>query len=366
MSPFDRATATDRTLTRRALWVLCCAMSLSVACGEAEPSGPTFVLGGSGGTGGTAGSGGVVGSGGSGGSAGTGASAGSGSGGDGGMSGTGGSGAVGGGSGGTSGGCATSALCHTCPDRLLCDTDNDCAFSGYVCVASGCDTLEGAAIKQCQPSRGGSCVDEGECPNTSDYDCINVGAGGKRCVRVTPGCDPANETYDCVPGFSCEGGACVDRRVPCDNYLDCPKNHVCSVTPTASFCVRVFRTCHRDEDCAGFGTFCADIDNDGEKECAGELGSSGEPCVNAVDCGGSAPVCEAGASGTNASCGDFGLCTGDQCDSGFECVALWQDGRSECVPVGGSCDQVSDCPLQQVCAASRSGNPPSCQAGTAP
>ncbi|MGB5680232.1 MAG: hypothetical protein WBM47_00165, partial [Polyangiales bacterium] len=290
-----------------------------------------------------------------------------GSGGDGGMSGTGGSGAVGGGGmGGAVGDCATNALCHTCPDRLLCDTDDDC-FGGYVCIASGCDTLQGAAIKQCQPSRGGSCVDEGECPNTSDYGCINVGSAGKRCVRVTPGCDPANETYDCVPGFSCEGGVCVDRRVPCDTYQpDCPKNHVCSVTPTASFCVRVFRTCHRDEDCAGFGSFCADIDNDGEKECAGELGSSGEPCVNAVDCGGSAPVCEAGASGTNASCGDFGLCTGDQCDSGFECVALWQDGRSECVPVGGSCDQVSDCPPQQVCAASRSGNPPSCQAGTAP
>lgn len=267
--------------------------------------------------------------------------------------------------GGSMGACATNALCHSCPDRFLCDTDDDCAFSGYVCIPSGCETHGGAAIKACQPSRGGSCGTDAECPNTSDYDCISVGAGGKRCVRTSPGCTPSTEAYDCVPGFSCEGGSCVDRRVPCDDYLDCPKNYVCSTTPTANFCVRVFRTCHQDEDCAGFGAFCADIDDDGVKECAGELGSSGQPCENA-DCGGPAPVCEAGASGITAACGDFGLCTGNECDSGFECVALRQDGRGECVPISGSCDQVTDCPLQQVCAASRSGNPPSCQAGTAP
>ena len=371
MNVAKRSSRTASGFGARRLGLLCGALALALACGESA-SQVAPGSGGSGGTGGTGGSAGGVGTGGSGGAGGS--AGGSGTGGtagdpgSGGIAGTGGSGGMSntGGSGGDSGACATNALCHTCPEQFLCDTDDDCAFGGWVCVASGCETHQGAPIRQCQPSRGGSCVDESECPNASDYDCINVGAGGKRCVRVTSGCTPANEAYDCVPGFSCESGACVDRRVPCDDYRDCPKSHVCSVTPTANFCVRVFRTCHADADCAGFGTFCADIDDDGVDECAGELGSSGEPCLNDVSCGPQA-VCEPGATGTNSSCGDFGLCLGDgDCGDGFECVDLWQDGRSECVPEGGSCDQITDCPLQEVCAASRSGNPPSCQSGTAP
>ena len=272
-----------------------------------------------------------------------------------------------GGAGGVSGPCATNALCHTCPDQFLCNTDSDCAFSGYVCVESGCSTHEGAPIKQCQPSRGGSCIDENDCPNTMDYDCIPVGAGATRCVRVTPGCSPVTESYDCVPGFSCEGGNCVDRRVPCDDYQDCPKSHVCSTTPTASFCVHVYRTCHADEDCGGFGSLCADIDNDGTKECAGEISGSGDACLSSACTDPSAPVCEAGVTGTTAACGDYGLClTNNDCDTGFECVGLWQDGRKECVRTNGSCDQVTDCPVQQVCAAPRAGGPPSCQRGIAP
>ena len=158
----------------------------------------------------------------------------------------------------------------------------------------------------------------------------------------------------------------MDRRVPCEDYLDCPKSHVCSTTPTASFCVRVYRTCHEDEDCAGFGSFCDDIDGDGTKECAGEIGGAGSACVNTM-CSGTAPVCEAGVTGTTAVCGDYGLCrTNNDCDTGFECVGLWQDGRRECVPPGGSCDQVTDCSLREVCAAPRGGGPPSCQAGSAP
>ena len=73
--------------------------------------------------------------------------------------------------------CVTNALCHTCPDQFLCDTDDDCAFSGYVCVASGCETGQGVPIKQCQPSRGGSCTNVADCPNSTDYECIPVGAG---------------------------------------------------------------------------------------------------------------------------------------------------------------------------------------------
>ncbi len=368
MSDFPKPRFAAPRVSSGSLGVLCGVLALALACGDSTPpaagGGGTGGRGGSGGSGGTAGAGAAGGAGGEAGAGGTGGTAGVG-----GMLGTGGvagSGGVAGG-GGAGAECVTNALCHTCPDRFLCDSDEDCSFSGYVCIASGCTTGGGQAIKQCQPSRGGSCADVSECPNESDYECMPVGASGNRCVRVAPGCDPVNEAYDCAPGFSCENGACVDRRVPCVDYNDCPKSHVCSTTPTASFCVRVFRTCHINQDCAGFGTFCADIDGDLIKECAGELGTSGEPCINQTDCG-SGLVCEPGASGTRSTCGDFGLCRNSgECSAGFECVELWQDGRKECVPSGGSCSTSTVCPAQQICASDRRfGNPPSCQAGTAP
>ena len=262
--------------------------------------------------------------------------------------------------------CITNALCHTCPDQFLRDTDDDCTFSGYICVASGCETHGGQPIKQCQPSRGPSCVEDADCPNTNDYACLTVGAGSKRCVRVETGCDPATETIDCPPGFSCESSECVDRRLPCDSYLDCPKSHVCTATPVSDYCIRTHRTCNEDADCTGFaqaGSFCADVDGDGTRECVGELGSSGEGCVNA-DCGGGDPVCEVGAAPSSASCGTYGLClVNTDCGAGFVCVDLSQDGRSECVPMGGTCDKVTDCPQNQVCASPRNGGSPSCQTG---
>ncbi len=371
------------SIARHGLWSLgMVSLALLVGCGDAGTSVPR----GTGGTGGTGGSGGVgasggtgtggmVGTGGTGGMVGTGGMGGTGGTGGmtgtGGMVGTGGTGGTGGTAGtGGSGGtppCMTNALCHTCPTQFLCDTDNDCAFSGYVCVDSGCDTNQGQPIKQCQPSRGGSCIDDMDCPNVLAYDCIPVGAGGNRCVRVIDGCEGVNESYDCPFGFSCEGGTCVDRRVPCNSYLDCPKSHICRVTPTADFCVRTFQTCHQDEDCAGLGDFCADIDNDGTKECAGEM--AGSPCVNASCPSSAAPVCEVGAVATDVACGDYGLCRfNSDCDTadGFECVSLWQDGRKECVRAGGTCNQVTDCALQQVCASPRSGGVPSCQDGSVP
>jgi hypothetical protein len=254
----------------------------------------------------------------------------------------------------------------------LCETDLNCALPGYVCVDSGCKTDEGAAIKQCQPSRGVSCRDE-PCPS-ADYACIAVGGGLERCVRVTPGCLPATETYDCPPGFSCEDFACVDRRMPCDSIFDCPKSHVCNFTPVSQYCIRTHRTCRADEDCwapLAAGSFCADVDNDGTKECVGERG--GKACVNSDCVKASAPVCEAGGDETVAACGQYGLCqTGGDCVDGFECVGLWQDGRKECVETPRTplpddyCQKVTDCPLQQVCAAPRSGGPPSCQSGSAP
>jgi hypothetical protein len=66
-------------------------------------------------------------------------------------------------------------------------------------------------------------------------------------------------------------------------------------------------------------------------------------------------------------CGQYGLCLDDaDCAAGFSCLGLWPDGRKECVPGGGSCSSVTDCPVQQVCASPREGGAPSCQAGYQP
>ena len=342
----------------------CMLLSLVFGCGDADTP-PVYIgpgTGGSTGSGGASGMGGISGTGGATGTGGT---------------------ASTGGTGG-SGGVATKSICTalTPPVLDLCETDLDCAFSGYVCVDSGCKTDEGAPIKQCQPSLGRSCAEKTDCSRTNPnaYACIPVGLSPKRCVRGDSGCDFATETYDCPPGFSCEENAgenaCVDRRIPCDSTFDCPKSHVCTTTPVASYCTRTHRTCHEDTDCGGFaaaGSFCADVDNDEDetKECVGELG--GDACINNSDCvTASAPVCETGGDETVATCGDYGLCLSDSdcdVDSGFRCVGLWQDGRKECVLMPPTplpqnyCDQVTDCPPQQVCAAPRNGGPPSCQAG---
>lgn len=353
--------------------VMAAFISLLAGCGDAAPPAVYIGGGGSGGSGGTAGVGATGGSGGEGGFGSGGA------GGSGGVAGHAGEGGTGGddtvcGSGGTGGGsglCVTTALCHTCPDSFLCDTDDDCSFSGYLCVASGCTTNQGAPIKQCLPSWAPSCQSVDECPNATDYDCIQVGSGSSRCVRIDGSCDPATESYDCAPGFSCEGTSCVDRRVPCESYLDCPKSHICHASPNASFrfCAPVHRTCHRDEDCSwlgvSFGRYCADVDGDLDRdECAGEsISSPGAACVSSDCQTNAAPVCEAGLGGTS-ECGQYGLClTNDDCVSGFECLGLGLDGRKECVPINGSCDRSSECPLGQVCAAPRRGGLPSCQPG---
>jgi hypothetical protein len=337
-------------------------------------AGSTSGAGGAGGTGGIAGAsgasgaGGTSGSGGAGGAGGTGASGTGGSGGNGGSAGVGGMTGTGGtaGVGGSQAPCTTSILCRSCPSEGFCDTNDDCSV-GSVCIESGCDSLEGSPLKQCVFAGGDACLSNATCP--AGRECTDVPGEGKRCVKTTTTCDT---TFDCVLGFSCEGGNCVDRRVPCIQDVDCPKNHTCVGATGSGLCLRIQQGCLEEVDCIGLAPRCENIDGDadGNKECAGVFDPnqpSPSACVNSDCTDASAPVCETAATGSATQCGQYGLCLDDTgCAAGFSCLELWPDGRKECVPSGGSCSSFSDCPIQQTCAAPREGGAPSCQAGYQP
>lgn len=258
--------------------------------------------------------------------------------------------------------CQTGALCARCPeDDVVCGSDTDCSI-GFNCIESGCATNESVPIKTCALAPAGFCITDAECG--PDRVCTDLGDEGFRCVKTTPGCDSG---FDCVTGFSCEGGACVDRRVPCFLDDDCPKSLICEAVGLSNFCQRVHQTCVGELDCAGIAPRCEDIDGDGRSECAG----SPEPnapspvaCLNSDCTAPDAPVCEVSQASSTSVCGQYGLCLDDgDCVDGFECVGLWPDGRKECVPAGGSCSHITDCPVRQVCASPRTGGVPSCQGG---
>ena len=285
--------------------------------------------------------------------------------GDGGIGGDAGSGGAGGvgGAGGSQPACVTSVLCLACPADALCETSQDCS-TGFTCVESGCDTLDGAPISHCVFAGGGACETTANCG--PERECVDVPGEGKRCVKMTPGC---SSDSDCVLGFACEDDACVDRRVPCILDRDCPKSHLCHRFDATAFCRRMHQSCDNEFDCADIAPRCDDIDGDGTNECAGAFNPNVAPaqaCLNSM-CSGSSPVCEVGDDSGFTDCGQYGLCAGaGDCADGFECVGLWLDGRSECVPTGGSCSHISDCPERQVCASPRDGGAPSCQMGYQP
>ncbi len=304
------------------------------------------------------------------GGAGTGATGGdAGTGGSGATGGAAGSGGVGGsvGTGGTGGTprytCVTSALCATCPTERLCETSDDCAEGGG-CIESGCATEEGASIKQCAYAMSGACNTELDCSSGSQ--CIDVPGEGKRCVRTDPGCSAESHCYE---GFDCEAGTCADRRVGCAFDSDCPMNHVCETAENdGKQCVRVHQPCNEEFDCAGIAPRCADVDGDGQTECAGtpDPNVPSAACLNSDCTSADAPVCEISGIGAATVCGDYGLCRADDdCDTaeGFICVELGLNGRKECVLAGGTCESSSDCPPNEICGAPRSGGAPSCHGG---
>lgn len=252
--------------------------------------------------------------------------------------------------------CETSALCPSCPDpEALCDQNDPCPV-GEVCLSTGCENFS-----RCFVIGGGACEGDADCTDPA-YECdTTIG----RCLRKDAGCDDSN---DCVAGFACENGTCVDRRVPCVFGVDCPHGYTCFfASADQRFCRRVTRPCADDLDCLVLGVPCGDADGDGANECMPSL-TPNEPepvsCDVSQCTDPSVPVCEIGESGTVATCGRFGPCSAAvQCAADFECRDLWGDGRKECVSGPGSCVDSRACAPQTVCASPRSGGPPMCIGG---
>lgn len=254
--------------------------------------------------------------------------------------------------------CETSTLCPSCPDQdALCDAENPCP-TGEVCLSTGCEELS-----RCFQIGGGACGNDDDCADP-DYRCD---ATVFRCLRTEPGC---TDSVDCVPGFACEQGVCVDRRVPCATADDCPHGYTCfSADVDQRFCRRVTRPCADDFDCLALSVPCGDADGDGASECMPSLlpilpdpvSCDISQCVEP-----SAPVCETAPEGVLAVCGRFGSCSSSfQCPDDLECRDLWGDGRAECVEPGGSCLDSSVCDPRTVCASPRSGGAPRCVPGAA-
>lgn len=212
------------------------------------------------------------------------------------------------------------------------------------CSAAACATGtrcedDGCGGRRCI-AEGHPCVDASDCP--AGGTCAAVGAGSV----CRPPAGVCRDDRECPVGFGCEAGACVDRRVLCDNELNtCPVGYVCdyALRQGQAFCRRWDTPCTRAENCPQPGA-CFDIDGDGARECVPP-----EPECVASTCAGMGTVCGAQAQSKRYSCGPLGSCGVQTCAAPNVCVDYAGDGRPFCAPAG-SCDEHSDCPAQQLCA----------------
>jgi hypothetical protein len=197
----------------------------------------------------------------------------------------------------------------------------------------------------------------------SDFDCALgarcVGIYGRlTCVRPVPGC---TDSRDCPIGHACEPDAagdrrCVDRRIPCDVEVGCPRGYVCRTEQgIVPFCDRGYQRCNRNGGC--FGLSCTDLDGDGLREC----GFPDRACSMFGDCP-AGSVCGLAVADYRMECGSFGPCrTAADCPAGDECIDLWGDGIRTCEPAGGAC-AAATCPPDTICATPLGGGSPTCLA----
>jgi hypothetical protein len=220
---------------------------------------------------------------------------------------------------------------------------------GTACVATGCGTSA-----YCLPA-GTGCESDRDCAAGARCSLVY---GRLACARAEPGC---TDSRDCPLGHACEpdgagGRACVDRRIPCDFTVGCPRGFFCRVEEGLTpFCEYTYRRCDRNGAC--WGLSCSDLDGDGARECGFPSGACPDPACPA------GTVCGLAVLDYNLECGSHGPCrSAADCSSGHECVDLWGDGVRTCEPSGASCG-AGTCPARQICATPIEGGAPRCISG---
>jgi hypothetical protein len=242
----------------------------------------------------------------------------------------------------------TSDPCRCAPAALQCgDGFPECPL-GTACIRTGCGT------EYCMPA-GSQCESDFDC--TPGARCVGI-YERLTCVRPVPGC---SDSRDCPIGHACEpdgggGRRCVDRRIPCDVTVGCPRGFVCRTEAgIVPFCDRGYQRCNRNGGC--FGLSCTDLDGDGLREC----GFPDRACAMFGDCP-AGTVCALAIEDYRMECGSYGPCrTVADCPAGDECLDLWGDGVKTCEPAGGAC-AAATCPPDTVCASPAGGGSPTCLA----
>lgn len=220
--------------------------------------------------------------------------------------------------------------------------------AGSTCTADTCGRMA------CVPGR--PCASDDDCGGSTCV--IPDGLESGTCAASSGDCTSSDS---CPVGSACEGGSCVNRRIPCGSVLDnCPRGYVCGFNPgmASLACIVAQNRCTSAAQCeAGFT--CGDIDGDGMNECRPP-----GACDENADC--TSPLLCTVLSGSSISqCLPDGPCGGDPsvCTGERECLDITSgEGPPRC-ELPGSCSSNSDCPEGQICAAGGYGDTLRCIGG---
>ncbi len=297
-----------------------------------------------------------------------------------------------------SGCCLSDTECVPLRDQshALCGRGGDACRACYpdeTCGSAGCVKQLDPQTRGCGPANcAGCCTGDGFCVAPSLQDDFSCGLGGTICAA-------------CLPGYTCEGGGCVDSVSPgkdagndtgtapdagtsadagtkaavgasCTNNAQCATGSCQQFGFNDGYCTR---SCQSAADCPAGSTCGSDPNGNGSNIClticSAAGGTSGcragyvcekrttlngaaacVPGCNSVATCGTAPTCD----GRGFCCGaeGFACCEGQSCGGGLQCSSGY------CVksPIGGSCTQDSACQSGD-CVEQVPGNTPACATG---
>lgn len=265
------------------------------------------------------------------------------------------------------------------PSMAACSAASDCA-SWEACLEGVCKRVQSepgvdrCAGVQCPSAtwceRATGTCHTGQQPCDTSLDCT----GEKRsCDRLFGVCRECTLDDDCISGWTCDRGACVNRRPECSSDQGCrPPSTICTQTQCTPGCGT--DGCAANETCDLESGRCADGASCTERGCpngescdttsgACQVSGLGATCTNDQGCPGPRAICESGvcAPGCMENGGPF--CGTDRiCDpSSGRCIAPPACATAADCPVTAplcddrrcrpGCDQSGGptCPSDQAC-----------------